>query len=229
MDKKISINMEDGLVTTIEVDGIEYAAPEEILDPQDRARVTEMVSRMMDDPFAEDLEADFEEKFQEVQRKSARFPVLFVSVFLLIAVIMLSIAFFSTLQAIRTIRNEKAADGQIVEVIERQSNYVENGQRQVYSFPVVEFSLPDGQSQRVELKDGTWPPAYKAGQPATILYDPQHPENARIKSPTGALLLWLLPGITGTIGLVFLLIVLLVLRMQKKDERPAPNLAPASS
>jgi len=43
-----------------------------------------------------------------------------------------------------------------------------------------------------------------------VLYDPEHPLDARIKSFESSALMWVLPGITGVLGVAFLVAVLVV-------------------
>lgn len=45
---------------------------------------------------------------------------------------------------------------------------------------------------------------YEAGEEVTVLYDPQHPLDARIKSFGSSALMWVLPGISGMLGAAFL-------------------------
>ena len=60
MAKKYSVNMEDGAVVSVEVDGVSYASPDEIPDPYDRDQVERLVDKMsggdLDKEFAADLE-----------------------------------------------------------------------------------------------------------------------------------------------------------------------------
>ena len=47
-------------------------------------------------------------------------------------------------------------------------------------------------------------PAYTQGQQVTVLYDPEQPGSARIAAAGDGVLLWIVPIITGVIGLAFL-------------------------
>jgi hypothetical protein len=69
----------------------------------------------------------------------------------------------------------------------------------------------------VQLSEGSWPPEYELGQPVTILYDREHPLDARIKSVSSTILKWILPGITGIVGAVFLGVTLLVKRFMQSE------------
>jgi hypothetical protein len=79
-------------------------------------------------------------------------------------------------------------------------------------FPVVEFRAKDGKRRRVQLSEGSFPPAYEVGDEVTVLYEPEHPLEARIKSGGSTALMWILPGITGILGLAFLGAVIAVQR-----------------
>jgi hypothetical protein len=71
----------------------------------------------------------------------------------------------------------------------------------------------------VQVSEGSSPPEWAAGDAVTVRYDPAYPEGARIGSWTSDLLLWLLPGITGIVGIGFPLAVLLVLRVMPPETR----------
>jgi hypothetical protein len=95
-------------------------------------------------------------------------------------------------------------------VIVRQSYDSETRVTSEYYYPVVELNLPDGIHKQVQLSEGSWPPKYEIGQPVTLLYDPAHPLDARIKSSSGTMLMWIFPGITGFVGIVFMGVTIVV-------------------
>jgi hypothetical protein len=66
--------------------------------------------------------------------------------------------------------------------------------------PVVRFSTPDGPS--IEFKDrvGTDPPSYRAGDPVTVLYDPESPRDTAMIDR--GLWNWLAPGALCLFGLI---------------------------
>ncbi len=226
MEKKISVSMDDDQVTYIEVDGVTYNDPDEIPDPQDRAKVSELLSRMernyQREPWDDDIdaafEADFQKEVREMRQKTSLVPKLIVSAFFLVAAILLVVTVLSGLQAARRMGKEVAASGQVVDLVERTSTtYTKKGEKQtqIYAHPVVKFALASGQPQQFELQEGTWPPAYHVGEAVTILYEPQHPEDARIKNSLGAFSLWLSPLITCVVGLIFGAVGLVILRQQR--------------
>jgi hypothetical protein len=125
---------------------------------------------------------------------------MIVAIFLGIAVIMLSIAGISIASTTRALSREVSAPGNVLDYAASQD---EDGQ--VFYYPLVEFYLPDGSRQRAQLPIGSSSQDYIRGEAVTILYDPTKPDSsARIQSFGGAVSMWLLPLITGTMGLIFL-------------------------
>jgi hypothetical protein len=82
-----------------------------------------------------------------------------------------------------------------------------------FFYPVVEFALPDGTRKTVQTADGSWPPAYEKGQGVSVLYDRDNPLDARIASPSGALLRWTWTLITGVLGVAFAAAAALIYRV----------------
>jgi hypothetical protein len=204
MAKKYSINMEDGKVVSVEVDGVQYDRPDQVQDAEDRAKIEMLMSKSMENEFGDDFDKEFEEEFRQLERDSARFPIVIVAVFLIIAVIMLAIAAISGFNTGRALSKEESAPGRVTDLVVRQYQDTNQQVSQEYYYPVVEFNLPSGSLRKVQLSEGSWPPAYEIGDAVTILYDPEHPNNARIKSTSSTILMWILPGITGTVGVAFL-------------------------
>jgi hypothetical protein len=213
MAKKYSVNVENDEVISVEVDGVLYSDPDQIPDPEDREKILELISMSS----GEDLEKEFEAEVRALERQSAGAPKIIVSIFLAVGVLMLVIAFISTVSTIRALAREASAPGQVVDMTMRQSRDSETQVISEYYYPVVEFSLPDGTPKRVQLSEGSWPPEYEIGQPVTILYDPGKPLDARIRSASSTVLKWILPGITGIVGVAFLGITLIVSRFLLSD------------
>jgi len=218
MSKKYSVNYEDDRLVSVEVDGVLYDDPEQIPDPQDRDKILQLMAGSseddFDDFFDEDFDRNFEAEFQELERQSARFPTLIVGVFLAIAVIMLAIAAISGYFNFRRLSREKSASGQVVNLVVRRSQSDSNQESQEYYYPVIEYILPDGSRQHVQLSEGSWPPSYSVGEPVTVLYDPGHPQDARIQSLSSTLLMWIVPGVTGLVGIAFLIAMVVVFKMR---------------
>jgi len=137
------------------------------------------------------------EEFEPIDT-SGLSKILF-ALFLGITVLLLAVTAISAAITGRTLASEKRAPGQIFDVIARVDS-----DGDTYYYPVVEYYLPDSSRRRVELSEGSWPPAYEAGQPVTVLYDPNQPSRARIASLSGTLGILTLPIITGFLGLAFL-------------------------
>lgn len=218
MSKKFSVNYEDDRLVSVEVDGVLYDGPDQIPDPQDRDKIFQLMAGSSDEYydvfFDKSFDPEFEAEFQELQRQSARFPTMIVGVFLAIAVIMLAIAGISGFFNFQRLSREESTSGQVVELVVRRSQASSNQESQEYYYPVVEFNLPDGSPQHVQLSEGSWPPSYSVGEPVTILYDPGHPQDARIQSLSSTLLMWIVPGVTGFVGVAFLIAMVVVFKMQ---------------
>lgn len=221
MAKKVSIDFDNDQVVSVKVDGVEYASPEDIPDPEDRARVKALISKSdeaePDDEFDQAFDREFEKELAEIQKEHGKFPKLFLSIFGAVAVVLLVISVISAVQATRTLAKEVSAPGQVVDLVEHASVDTDTGNTNIFSYPVVEYRLPDGLVKRVEMHEGSSPPVYEVGQAVTVMYDPQQPVNARINSFSSMLLLWILPGITATVGFVFLIVTVVVFRISRSD------------
>lgn len=175
------------------------------------------------DPFDPDFDSNFRKEFEVIERENKKFPKLLFAIFLSVAVLMLAIAVVTAIRSFNTVTRWIAVPGEIVEVIEQRLNDPETGRGKFFAYPVVEFTLPDGRMQRVEIDQGTWPPSYYEGEPVTILVDPSQPQAATIQSSSVAIFLWLVPSITGFLGLVFLTLTLVLLRLHKPQNDPSKS------
>ncbi|HEX6986926.1 MAG TPA: DUF3592 domain-containing protein, partial [Planctomycetaceae bacterium] len=162
-----------------------YDSPDDIPDPEDRARILDLMPLTPGPPIAP---------------TGKPFPVekVLVGVFLGVAALMLSIAGVTAVNAREELAREQSAPGRVVDLVARRDNAGKE-----FSYPVVEFVLPDGTPQTVEVPEGSSPPAYAKGDAVTVLYDPEDPRDARIDSVSGAIVLWIVPGITGLLGVAF--------------------------
>jgi hypothetical protein len=68
------------------------------------------------------------------------------------------------------------------------------------------------------MSEGSSSPQYEAGDEVTVLYNPNRPLDARIKSFGSSALMWVLPGITGILGVAFLGAVVAVRRFMPAAE-----------
>lgn len=204
MVKKYSINWEDDIPVSFEVDGVKYNSLDEIYKPADRRKLEAMLDPSEFDDSANDFEKDFDKQFDVMKAESKTFENLILGIFLGVAVIMLLVAGISSYGNIRKLSREDSADGVVVDVIKRRE-YV-NEQDRVYDdyyFPVIQFTASDGKSRQVELSEGSSSQIYERGTKVTVLYDSEHPLTARIKSTGSSMLMWVLPGITSILGIVF--------------------------
>jgi hypothetical protein len=198
MSKKYSINWQDGKVVSVEVNGKQYKSPDDVPDPEDQFELEMLMSRAGDVDFAE----------------PARDPLtrFILILFLGIGVLMLAISVIAAVFTVRSFSREVSARGNVVDFVVRTDS-----EGQEYYYPVVEFTLPDGSMQNVQLSTGSWPPAYIKGEAVTVLYDQEKPQNARIQSFSGAFDKWILSMITGFLGIVFVGVSLFVGWLFYKD------------
>ncbi|MCE1255536.1 MAG: DUF3592 domain-containing protein, partial [Anaerolineae bacterium] len=164
-------------------------------------------SRTRNSAAGDDREDAFDRQFdrdvRDLEKQSTLFPKLFVAIFMSIAVITLVIAFFSAWSAYQTVSREKSASGVVVDMVEHSSRDSETGSVTTYAYPVVAFAPAGRSTQKIQMSEGAFPPDYGVGDQVTVLYDPERPREARIKSFSSDLLMWLLPAITLLVGLVF--------------------------
>jgi hypothetical protein len=135
-----------------------------------------------------------------------------------IAALMLFIAGIASARNILQISREQSAPARVVEVIERRQ-YLNEQDRiiQTYYYPVVEFTASDGRRRSVQVSEGASIPEYEVGDEVTVLYEPQNPLDVRIKSFGSSALMWVLPGITGILGVGFLVAVIAVQKLLSKE------------
>jgi hypothetical protein len=75
------------------------------------------------------------------------------------------------------------------------------------------------------MTEGGSAPFHEVGDEVTVLYDPEHPLEARIQSIGSSALMWVLPGITGILGLGFLGAILAVRKFMTPAEESRNELA----
>ena len=220
--KKYSINWEDDLPVSFEVNGTQYETLDDVPDNTDRRRLESMLEASSEDDVEE---VDFnDEEFKQLRRdveKISKFPVekVVLWAFSGIAGIMLLVAGTSAFNALAKISREESAPGRVVDMIERRQ-YVNEQDRIVeeYYYPVVEYVSNDGKRHTVQLSEGSNPASYEVGDEVTVLYEPEHPMDVRIKSFDSSALMWVLPGITGILGIVFLVAVLVVWKVMLPEQ-----------
>jgi hypothetical protein len=220
--KKYSINWENDEPVSFEVDGVMYESLDEVPDESDREKLTAMVDGSVDQQFEQhfkDFDKDLAKAAEEAQRGAASMEKIVIGAFTGVAVLMLLMAVISSYSAVARISKEESASGRVVEIIERRE-YVNEQDRiiQDYYFPVVEYISADGRPHTVHMTEGSSVPSHEVGDEVTVLYDPEHPLDARIKSLGSYALMWILPGITAILGLGFLGAVLIVRNIMKPTE-----------
>ena len=227
--KKYSINWENDEPVSFEVDGVLYQGLDDIPDEADRAKLTAMMDASLDGQFEKefkDFDKEFKKDWEAHKKSAASAEKIILGVFTGVAVLMLLIAFVSSASAILKMNREESAPGRVVEIVERRE-YVNEQDRVVqdYYFPVVEFVSADGRSHTVYMTEGSSAPSHEVGEEVTVLYDPEHPLDARIKSFGSSALMWVLPGITGILGVAFLGAVIAVQRFISPTEESQNELA----
>ncbi len=85
------------------------------------------------------------------------------------------------------------ATGTVVELVQRATT----GGRTGIFCPVVEFSVPPGQTIRFTSDFGSRPASHKVGQTVNVRYDPSDPQKAEIESGMAT---WLVPLILVFMG-----------------------------
>jgi hypothetical protein len=215
--KKYSVNWENGQAVSFEVNGVRYKNLDEIPEDEDLRKLQAMVDAAEEDEFF-NAPAVGAPGGQAVK---PGMPVekIILMVFSGVAGLMLLIALISAGSIIRTAINERSAPGRVVDVVFKRV-YVNQEDRVVEEFyyPVVSFTADDGKRRSLQMATGSNIPEYEKGDEVTVLYNPDHPLEARIKSFGGAVMMWILPGITGLLGVSFLGAVLLVRRLMQPEE-----------
>lgn len=190
MEKHYSVNWKDGELVSVEVNGVEYASLEDIPDEEDRTQIELMMmgeaSKIIDQPSGDGMTR------------------VVLSIFLAVGALMLVIFAISAFNALRAASREQSAQGRVIELVTRRDEY-----GNPYYYPVVEYYLPDGSLKRAQIPQGSWPAAYQPGEAVTVRYDPLRPLEARIAS-AGSADRWILPGVTGFLGVIFTVVALLV-------------------
>ena len=222
MSKKYSINWENDEPVSYEVDGVVYQSLDQIPDEGDRSKLEAMINASLDQEFEKEVaefDRDFKKEFEAHKKSSIQAEKLILGIFSGVAVLMLLIAFGSAANAILKMSKEENAPGRVVEIVKRRE-YVNEQDRvyQDYYYPVVEYVSADGRRHSVQMSEGSSSPSHEVGDEVTVLYDPEHPLDARVKSFGSSALMWVLPGITGILGLAFLGAVLVVRRLMPSTE-----------
>jgi len=209
--KKYSINWENDEAQSFEVNGVTYNSLDDVPDWKDKDKLSAMVMAAAEEDFEE---VKFDEKEFEELRKSAEDPSMerwVLGGFTAIAVIMLLVTIVSIFTNIQKILKEESVPGIVVDVVKRRELInEENDIVRDFYYPVIEFVPSDGHKRSLQVNEGSDSPFYEKGDEITVLYDPEHPLDARIKSAGSNALMWVLPSITGILGIAFAGAVLVV-------------------
>jgi hypothetical protein len=209
--KTYSIHWEDDEPVSFEVDGVQYESLEDVPNESDRLKLEAMMNAAEDAEF----DAEIEKIDHEIQeRQGVAIEKIILPIFTGVAILMLLIAGISSVNNIRKINREESAPGVVTDV-KMERSYVNEEDRVVEEFyyPVVQFTASDGRRRNIQMSEGSSPPSYEVGDEVTVLYEPDHPIDARIQSLSSTILMWILPGITGIIGIGFLIAVLAAVRV----------------
>lgn len=181
-------------VVAVRVDGVRY---ESALDIEDEYQQSWVGALLMTSPSPVVLGGN-----------SKPFPIekIIAGVFLLVALVTLSVAGITGVSAWNAMQREASAPGRVVELVSRKDSAGNDA-----FYPRVEFSLPDGTAQSVQLTEGSWPAAHQPGDVITVVYDRDRPGQARIDTTSGSIARWIAPIITGVLGIVFTGVALLIL------------------
>ena len=202
--KKYSINWENDEPLSFEVDGVTYDSLDDVPGEKDRNKLAAMIDASIEDSF-EDIKFD-EKEFEELQKSAtnSNMEKIVLGIFSGVAVLMILIAAISSFSNTQKIAKEESTPGQVVDVIVRRE-YINEQDRIIRDFyyPVIEFVAIDGHKRTVQINEGSDSPYYEKGDKITVLYDPDHPLDARIRSAGSNALMWILPAITGILGIAF--------------------------
>ena len=212
--KNYSIRWENDAAVAFEINGVVYNSLDKILDPKDRRKImaimnAEKSANSDDQPIKPPVSSEGFFGFENI----------ILSIFTGVAVVLLLIAGISSASAIGTLQKEKSAPGIVTDVVISRE-YINQKDRiiQVFYYPVVNFTAEDGRRRTVQMNVGSDLPEYEKGNEVTVLYDPEHPLDARIKSFESGAVMWILPVITGILGISFLVAVIAVRIVISREE-----------
>ncbi len=151
--KKYSIQWENDLPVSFEVNGVSYESLDDVPDEGDRRKLEAMLNSSFEDEFND---PEFDAEFDRLQKETSQINGVAVEkvilwVFTGVAVLMLLIAGISSFSAAMKMGGEASAPGRVVDMIKRQE-YVSQQDRIIrdYYYPVVEYVSSDGKSHTVQ-------------------------------------------------------------------------------
>ncbi len=117
---------------------------------------------------------------------------------LVIAGVLLAVAVWLGLRTRAFVASAWNADGTVV-AVERGEGSKRRNRSVPHYYPTVRFSTITGEEVAFVSEVGSNPAAHKVGDRVTVLYDPHHPEDARIRS---FLQLWFVPSLLAVVGAI---------------------------
>jgi Protein of unknown function (DUF3592) len=143
----------------------------------------------------------------------------FIGAFAIGSLVLLSIAVFSTVQRATLILSGSRTEGTVV--AKKQVGRL-NGGAAAYA-PMLQFTASDGRAYVVTSDLSGPESAYRFGQHLPVLYQPNHPDGARIDAFAP---LWTLPLVTGVVGAAFSIVPAIVVMSWRQRRRAAGSEAP---
>jgi len=206
--KQYAIHWQGDEPVGYEVDGVHYKTLDDVPDPADRDKLMSLAVGIDDDDF--DIPTG----------PAIPLDRVLLTVFIGVAVLMLAIAVYSATVVGRGLAREQETTGEVIDLVARRDD---SGTQ--YTYPIVQFTLPDGTRKTVELRQGSWPPAYEQFAQVTVRYNPAFPDNAYIKSFSDTLTRYTVTLVTGILAVAFVLATLLTVWVTKQvpDIDAAPD------
>lgn len=120
-------------------------------------------------------------------------------VFLLVGIVLLTKAVRHAQRTRAFLTSARESTGEVIALEETPPQQPGADQDETYR-PVVVFTAENGQRVRFESMASSNPPRYSVGDQVPVLYDPERPSDARIRSFHD---LWFMPALLGGLGLAF--------------------------
>lgn len=151
--------------------------------------------------------------------KQTKFGLTIGIIFSFVAVVLLYFAFAQMTSTRNFLKTATETGGRVASLNIGTSRSTGSGgvsRTTTIYYPVVEFNMVDGQDITFVSSVGSNPSSYEVGDSVAVLYNPQNPHNAKIKSFMD---LWFGVLVPGGLGAVFLLIGLVLSLVMVKNIR----------
>jgi hypothetical protein len=136
----------------------------------------------------------------------------FIGAFAIGSLVLLAIAVASTVQRVTLIFSGSRAEGTVI--AKKQVGHLKGGAA-AYA-PMLQFTASDGRTYVVTSDLSGPESAYRFGQHLRVLYQPDHPDGARIDAFAP---LWTLPLVTGLVGSAFSVVPAIVVLSWRRRRR----------